>query len=162
MISDGDDLPNPSILVRYVGFNKMRKDENDNIISPYYTAFEERPAEDYLSVTWCEHYVGCPDEQLRCAIDAIRNSNIDVRPKACFCIVNTEQLKAASAGHGAKIREVYLPEDDNPAHAGIYGISPTETILLEKLATETWSRFLTKDAADALPQSKCAKFAGVA
>lgn len=65
MTADGDDLPGPSRVVRYVPYGRMRKDEDDNFLGPYPSAFEERAVDDYLSVTWCEYFVGSDDEQLR-------------------------------------------------------------------------------------------------
>lgn len=156
MISEGDELPNPSRIVRYVGFNKMFKDEDENIFGPAIAAFELRPDEDYLSATWCEYFAGAPDEQLRCAIEAIRNDR-KVGGKACFCVANTQELKAIAAEFGATIRGVYLPVASNPAHSGVYGISSDEKQLLERLASETWAEFFTKEMADALPLSECSK-----
>ncbi|ANB33277.1 hypothetical protein M2324_003604 [Rhodovulum sulfidophilum] len=135
----------------------MRKDEDDNFLGPYPSAFEERAVDDYLSVTWCEYFVGSDDEQLRCSVEAIRSSNMDVRPKACFCLANTTDVLAAIDDAGSNGRAVYHPEGDNDAHAGIYGIAPEEAKLLARLADEVWCAFLTKDTANALPESGCAK-----
>ena len=157
MINRGDNLPNPSSVVRYIGYAKMRRDEDDNLLGPAPAAFQQKPNQDYLSVTWCEYFAGSANEQLRCAIEAIRDSNIQVKPKACFCVAITADLKAVAAEYNATTREIYFPEEDNPAHAGIYGIPPDELKLLEKLSSEAWGSFLTKDDADALamPQTGC-------
>ena len=155
MVAEGEDLPSPGRLVRNVSYGKMRKDENDNFIGPEASAFARRDSEAYLSVTWCEYFEGSKDEQLRSSIDAIRNSNLDVKPKACFCVAPIDNLFEAISYFGAEARAVYYPEHDNIAHAGVYGISPDETFLLEQLAPEVWSDFLTKQAADALPVRDC-------
>lgn len=156
MVSSGDDLPNPGRIVRFAGFNRMFKDEDDNVLGPSVNAFELRPDEKYLSVTWCEYFVGDPNQQLRCAVEAIRSSR-KVGAKACFCIADVEEISAAGVQYEVAVRHVYHPEDSNPAHAGVYGIGPEESDLLEHLAEETWSNFLTKDEADALPLTDCAK-----
>lgn len=156
MISDGDNLPNPSRVVRYAGFAKMFKGEDDNVIRPSVNAFTPKADEAYLSVTWCEYFSGQSDEQLRCAIEAIRASRT-VGPKACFCLANTADIKATAAEFGIETREIYHPEDDNPAHAGIYSISVDEKQLLERLADDTWSQFLKVQDADALPVTECPK-----
>lgn len=157
MVSNGDQLPNPSKVVRYVGFAKMFRDEDDNVLGPAATAFKIRNGEKYLSVTWCEYFEGEGAEQLRCAIEAIRSSSIDVKPKACFCVASTEDINSCAASFGRVTYEVYLPQDDNVAHAGVFEISPEEAQLLERLADEVWAEFLTKDMADALPLSECRK-----
>jgi hypothetical protein len=156
LVSNGDDLPRPSTVVHYAGFNRMAKDNDDRILGPFPSAFERQPDHDSLSVTWSEYYVGAPDVRLRCAIEAIRSS-LNVKPKACFCVAYTEELLAIITKHGQVGRAVYLPEDDNPAHAGIYGIAPEELLLQEALAATAWSRFLTKEMANNLPLDKCTK-----
>ena len=163
MVAKGDDLPIPSRVVRYVPSGRMRKHEDDDniIFGPNPNAFEQRATDNYLSVTWCQYFEGSKDQQLRCSIEAIRNSKLEVKPKACFCIAETDSLFAAIQDAGKHGRAVYHPEDDNLAHAGIYGIAPDELQLLARLADEVWSDYLTKGAADALPTSDCAKSANV-
>ncbi len=157
MTARGDELPNPSRVVRYVPFGRMRRDDFENCLGPNPNAFEQRAVDDYLSVTWCEYFVGNVDAQLRCAVEAIRSSKINVKAMACFCVADAPDVLSAirSAGHPG--RTVYLPEEDNPAHAGVCGIPPDDAQLLARLAEEIWSTFLTKDAADHLPISACAK-----
>ena len=65
MVSEGDELPNPSNVVRYAGFGKMAKDKDETVSGPSPTAFHGSPDEDYLSVTWCEYFVGTADQQLK-------------------------------------------------------------------------------------------------
>jgi hypothetical protein len=154
LVSSGDELPRPSTVVRHVGFNKMGKDEDEQVLGPLASAFEQRINEDCLSVTWSEYYAGSPESRLRCAIEAIRNS-MKVGSRACFCIADTDAVLAVIAEHGREGRAVFLPEDNNPAHAGIYGVSPEESQLLETLAATTWGRFLTKEMADNLPLGEC-------
>jgi hypothetical protein len=137
----------------------MRKD-GDDLIGPEYTAFQQRDTEDYLSVTWCEYFEGGNDQQLRCAIEAIRSSR-NVGGKACFCVALTTDVLGAVQDAGKTGRAVYYPEEDNAAHAGIHGISPDDSLLLAHLAEGVWYSYLTKEAADALPTSACAKSADV-
>lgn len=160
MISDGDELPNPSRVVRFAGFNKMFKDADDNVVGPSVNVFELRPGEAYLSVTWCEYFGGTPPERLRCAVEAIRASRT-VGSKACFCVANIHDLNAVCEEFGIAVRHVYHPVDGNPAHAGIYGITPQEGQVLERLAEETWCDFLTKAQADALPLTACVESDGL-
>lgn len=161
MTVDGNDIPDLSRVVRYVPYGKMRKDEHDNFLGPYPSAFEERAVDNYLSITWCEYFAGLADEQLRCAVEAIRNSNMNVKAKACFCVADTSEVLNAIQGIGRLGRAIYHPEVDNDAHVGIYGIAPEEVQLLARLADEVWCDYLTKDAADALPTSECNRSANV-
>lgn len=161
MTAEGDDLPNPSRIVRYVPYGKMRRDEDDNYIGPLPSAFEERPVEDYLSVTWCEYYDGSADAQLRCAIEAIRNSNMNVKAKACFCLADSPAVLHAVAEAERVGRVIYHPEDDNQAHAGVHGVTPDDAHLLARLADEVWFSFLTRETADRIPLGDCNKSAAV-
>lgn len=135
----------------------MEKDENGQLLGPYPNAFERRQVDEELSVTWCEYFVGEPNQQLRCAIEAIRNSKLDVKPLACFCVADTPRILDAVQDSGNRGRAVYLPEADNHAHAGIYGIDPENALLLQTLASEVWKEYLTKTIADNLPAAECAK-----
>lgn len=168
MVSEGDELPNPSTVVRYVGFNQMEH-YGGNVVGPLPTAFEGRATDDSLSVTWCEYFVGDPDHQLRCAIETIRSS-MNVKAKACFCVARTDHLAAAGATFGRAPKAVYLPVHGNDAHAGILDVMPAdleaitedELKLLDLLAGQAWSRFLTREMADELPLAQCEKSPDVA
>ena len=149
--------------MRYVGFNQMEHNDG-NVVGPLPTAFEGRATDDSLSVTWCEYFSGDRDHQLRCAIETIRGS-MNVKPKACFCVAQTDHLATAGATFGRAPRAVYLPVPGNDAHTGIYDVMPAdleaitedELKLLGLLAGQAWSRFLTKEIADALPLAECEK-----
>ncbi len=84
-------------------------------------------------------------------------ASLDVKSKACFCVANTDALSESINSYGGVFRAVYLPRADNPAHAGVFGVSADESELLEKLAAEAWCEFFTKDASDALSSSECSK-----
>ena len=71
--------------------------------------------------------------------------------------MDTHTVLAAIEAAGSEGRAVDHPEVDNKAHAGIYSLSVEEANLLAHLADEVWCEFLTKDNADALPMSGCAK-----
>ena len=81
MTADNEDLPNTSRVVRYVPYGRMRRDEDDNYLGPLPSAFEARPIDKYLSVTWCEYFEGSAHNQLGCAIEALRCSSISVNLK---------------------------------------------------------------------------------
>lgn len=157
MTSEGDDLPDPSRVVRLVSYGRMRRDADDNNLGPLPEAFVERPVDNYLSVTWCEYFKGSAKAQLRCTIEALRNSDMRVSAKACFCVGKSTEIIAAIEAHGASGRAIYYPTDDNPAHAGIHGVDEQAKLLQAFLADEVWTEFLTKQDADAIPLGDCKK-----
>ena len=154
MLSEGDPIPVSSTVVRYVGFGKMAKDADDNIIGPAFTAFVMRSGEDYLSVSWCQFYSGSVEEQMGCAIEDLRSS-LNVKPKGCFCVAEVEKLKQDADLFSASLATFFHPMDENPSHAGIYGIGTDNRQLQDYVARKSWRRFLTKENADALPSGDC-------
>jgi hypothetical protein len=95
---------------------------------------------------------------------------MNVKAKACFCVARTDDLAAAGATFGRAPRAVYLPVHGNDAHAGILDVMPAdleaitedELKLLDLLAGQAWSRFLTREMADELPLAQCEKSPDVA
>lgn len=144
-------------VVRYVPWAKLRRDENDNVLGVLPQAFSLRADEEYLSVTWCEYFSGTPDEQLRCAIEAIRGSAIDVRPKAQFATGVVGEIRAhmQSDPKNHRLRFVHEPTQDNDAHAAIKRWPDHSDDLLELLAAEIWADCTDKTQADALPLGQC-------
>lgn len=146
-------------VVRFVPWGKLRKDEDDNVLGALPAAFALRDEEEYLSVTWCEYFAGTKDEKTRCAIEAIRNSDLKVGSKARFALGNVGEIRQRVEGrqNGRKLRIIHEPEPDNPAHAAIRHWPRDDDELLDLLAQAEWSDILTADEADTLPVSDCQK-----
>ena len=143
-------------VVRFVPWGKLRKDEDDNVLGVLGVAFALRDGEAGLSVTWCEYFKGTSDEMLRCAIEAIRNSDMKVGAKAQFSVAQVEYLKSFASENGKKFRFIHEPEDDNAAHAAVRGwIRPEEDDLLELIAEDYWCELIDKSTADQLPLCDC-------
>lgn len=144
-------------IVRHVPWGKLRKDEDDNVLGVLPDAFALREREPSLSVTWCEYFSGEPDEQLRCAIEAIRGS-IEVRPKACFALGEVGRVRACAEGRpkAKRLRIIHDPNPKNPAHASLINWPHDDWQLLELLAEAEWSQLLTRAYADQLPLTACA------
>lgn len=144
-------------IVRFVPWGKLRKDEDLNVLGVMPDAFALRDGEPSLSVTWCEYFAGSSDEQLRCAIEAIRNSR-SVGSKARFAVGEVGSVRACASGrpNATRLRIIHDPEDDNPAHASLINWPRDDLQLLELLAESEWSQLLTADDADQLPLTACA------
>lgn len=144
-------------IVRFVPWTKLRKDEDDNVLGVLPDAFALKDGEPSLSVTWCEYYAGVADEQLRCAIEAIRGS-IKVGGKARFALGEVGRVRACAEGrpNARRLRIIHDPEDNNPAHASLINWPRDDLQLLELLAETEWSQLLTGPDADQLPLTECA------
>jgi hypothetical protein len=154
----GDNLPPDHHVVRLVTYSRLRKDENNTPIGVNFDAFLRRENEDGLSVTWLEYLPGATKaERTVAAVQAIRASAMTVSAKSGFAIGNVGAISATCAERQHKIRVIHWPEDDNKAHAEIRQLPRDDLVLLERLASSTWSELVLNagikptDAAKAAP-----------
>lgn len=125
-------------VVRQVSPGRLRKDADGNVVGVLHTAFERPETHDGLSVSRLEHFPGERDDQLRATVGAIRNSLPSMSKNSGFVVGNVEAIKNNCLEHNQKIRIIYMPEDDNPAHSELRQFPRSNDILFEELATETW------------------------
>jgi hypothetical protein len=69
-------IPPDNHVVRYASWNKLRRDENDEVIGVLGEAFRMRDSDKSLSTTWLEYFGGSRNEQIVAAVRAIRASAI--------------------------------------------------------------------------------------
>lgn len=129
-------------VVRYVPWQRLRKDEKDNVDGILGAAFRLRDDEKALSATWLEYFPGERPAQVTAAVQAIRASTLKVGSKSGFAVGEVGAIKAACASRGHKIRIVHEPEDDNKAHVAVRQIPRDDAQLLELLATEAWAELV--------------------
>jgi hypothetical protein len=123
--------------MRYVPWNKLRKDENDNVLGFLGEAFRLRPDEDALSVNWLEYFEGAWEAKIQASVTTFR-STLKVGPKSAFGIGNIGKIKEVCRARRAAVRIVYEPTDDNPSHSGIRRLPREDTILLDALAADAF------------------------
>lgn len=152
----GDNLPPEHHVVRLVAFSRLRKDEHSNPIGLNYEAFLRREIDDGLSVTWLEYFAGDKPAQTVAAIQAIRASAIKPGAKSGFAIGNVGAIAAACKERQHKIRIIHSPEDDNKAHAEIRQLPRDDIVLLEQLASSTWSELVLNSAILPIGEAKSA------
>jgi hypothetical protein len=156
-------LPDKDHVVRYVPWARLRKDEDNNVIGLLGAAFRLREGEEYLSATWVEFFEGEREENLGCAVRAIRASDIDVRPQSGFAVGNVALIKARCLAdkNRLKIRIIHEKADDNPAHAALRLWPRDNELLLELLAETDWAEtILNKKISEACPDEtgcRCAR-----
>ena len=56
-----------------------------------------------------------------------------------FVVGNVKAIKDKCESHGHKIRIIFMPEENNPAHSELRQFPRDNDRLLEALAVETWS-----------------------
>jgi hypothetical protein len=135
-------------VVRYVSWNKLRKNENDEVIGVLGEAFKMRDSDKSLSVTWIEYFPGDRSEQIAESVQAIRASKLAVKPKSGFAVGQVGAIQRQCSARNYKIRIFHEPEDDNAAHAAVKSLPRDDMELLEELASGAWSEcVLNKDIA---------------
>lgn len=135
-------LPINDHVVRYVSWNKLRKDENDEVVGVLAEAFKMRDSDKFLSATWLEYFPGSREEQVCAAVRAIRASKLDVKPKSGFVIGEVGAIQAECAARNYKVLILHEPEDDNKAHVAVKLLPRDDMELLERLATGAWSEWI--------------------
>jgi hypothetical protein len=128
--------------MRYVPWTKLRRDgdDNDKVLGFLPQAFQLKPDEEYLSVSWVEFY-GDPTMNVRDAIWAKRKV-IKAGAKSAFAIGNVGTIKETCLIREAKVRIVHEPEDDEPAHSAIRRLPREDLALLAALAEEAFSEMI--------------------
>jgi hypothetical protein len=126
-------------LLRYVPHSRLRRDDTtQEVIGPLPAAFRLRPGEEYLSATWCEFFAGAPEQQVSCAIMAVRGSTLKVTRNSAFTLATVAAIKGAMATF--KLRIIHEPESDNPAHAALRRWPESENDdLFQMIADDVWS-----------------------
>lgn len=137
-VNFGMALPDPDHVVRHVSWNKLQKDENDNVLGFLPQAFALRENEDGLSVNWIEHFDGCHDERIAKTIQELRKT-ISVKPKSAFGISTVQAIKQTCRNTPKAIRVVYWPNDNNVTHSLIRHLPPDDSALLDALSKEAFN-----------------------
>jgi hypothetical protein len=105
-------LPVEDHVVRYVPKPRLRRDEDGNVIGVLPQAFERREDEDYLSVTWLEHFCSEYEAGLRAASAAIRRQ-LKVKPRDGFTVGNVGKIVEVCESVEVRIRLLHEEEPEN-------------------------------------------------
>ena len=123
--------------MRYVPWGRLRRDGDDNVLGFLPQGFQRRETEESLSVNWIEYFSGDRHSQITTSGRMFRQT-ITVGSKSAFGIGNVGNIKDVCRAHGAVVRIIYEPTDDNPAHAGIRRLPREDFTLLEALAADAF------------------------
>src|SRR5689334_9340834 len=101
-------MPKPSLppdehVVRYVRKRLLRRDENDAVIGVLPQAFEHRDGEEYLSVTWLQHFSRVYEEGLKGSAAAIRRQ-LSVKGGDGFTVGQVGEVTAVCDSRGCRVR----------------------------------------------------------
>lgn len=140
-IGKGQKLPATDHIARHVSWQRLRKDEDDNVLGVLPEAFQLRLGELGMSVNWLEYYPGDHQARLAAVIGNLR-VNLDIRPKSAFAIANVGALENCCTQSGSSVKIVYMPTNGIPCHALVRDMSHDDLGLLALLADEVFTEFV--------------------
>jgi hypothetical protein len=142
MMNKGANLPDDHHVMRFVPWNRLLRDDVDNVIGFLPQAFALRPGEESLSVNWLEYFGGDRITNIRDSVLKFRGT-YKVGKKSAFGIANVKKIgDTCSATAGVKVRVVYEPSRKNPAHSGIRRLPRDDLTLLDALAVDAFSELV--------------------
>jgi hypothetical protein len=136
-------IPEDNHILHHIPWNKLRKNENDEVIGILGEVFKMRETEKYLSANWLEHFTGTYGEQIIAAVQEVRKCLV-VRSKSGFAIGKVDDIKTlCTEKRNLKIRIVYYPTTTktgykNNSHVAVKSLPADDMELFELLATEAW------------------------
>lgn len=133
-----DQLPDEAHVARYVGGNRLIKDDFGSVVGVFPEAFALREGEEYLSVTWVEYFAGDICQKLTAAVHAIRRT-IRARSTSRYLIGNVGHLKKTCRSRECAIRVLREPIDGNDGHTAVRRYASQDLALLALLASEVFT-----------------------
>jgi len=126
----GDAIPDADHVVRLCKASTV----DNGVIQA--TAFMLRRVEQYLSVNWLENLNRSDRMSEVRELQDLYRSKFKVGAGARLAVLNVGILKAKveNESNGAQLRVLHEPEDFDPSHAGIYGISHDDDLVAELIA----------------------------
>lgn len=130
-------IPNDHHVMRYVRRKGLRRDENGIVLGILPQALELRPKEEFLSVTWLEHFSLEYEEGFIEASKAICKT-LEVKKKDGFSVSKVEDIFKGCASFDVKIRILHEPEEENSGHVAVRRFPRDNIELLDLLAAESF------------------------
>jgi hypothetical protein len=148
-------------IMRYIAPAQVLRDSDTNEVKGFFgaalalkPASANYPAEEYLSVTWCDYFEGSPECKTRCSAEVIRNS-MTVRSNACFAVAQVKLVRDFMLSAKKTLRFIHEPDEKNAAHAAVRHWPIDTTELFERMAQEVWTKLYSKAEIDAMQLTDC-------
>lgn len=134
-LSRGNNIPNEDDVVRHIHHKKLAFNDNGEIIGIFPQAFEMRPNESTLSVSWLDCFLGTKEEKLQQTLVSLKKV-LDVKPRNGMAIANVGLLKEiAKQQSEISLRIAYAPTKLDIAHSEIHHLRRDDDALAEVMAT---------------------------
>lgn len=137
----GMKLPATDHVARHVPWSRLRKDEDHKVLGLLPEAFQLRPYEPGLSVSWLEYYPGDRSDQIKAVAKDIRSSR-DIGTKSAFGIGNVGTLDGRCKDYGAPVKVVFAPTNGIPSHSLIKNLRQDDLTLLSLVAEDIFKEII--------------------
>ena len=132
-------LPEDHVARRVKPSLVQRDEDTKEPIGIFPEAFQLRPEEPDLSVSWLEYFAGDRLARMKAVVE---HSELELRPRDGFGVLQVGVLSEICERHGAKVRVIYDPKPKNPAHTGVH-LYPRDNRAMEaelanKAAQDLW------------------------
>jgi hypothetical protein len=145
-INRGMAIPDLNHVMRHIHWNKLQKDENNNVLGILPQALALRACDEgALSVNWVEYYDGTYDEKINKTVQDIRKA-VKVGPKSAFGVSTVHAIKEACKNTSRLIKIVYWPNLNNHSHGLIQHLPNDDMALLDALSKEAFSVLIHNSA----------------
>ena len=123
--------------MRHVSSQRLRRDEDGNILGFLPQAFALRPGEESLSVSWLEISDGDQNTRIKKIIWELRAAK-GIGKTSAFGIGNVGNIKSICKNNSAIVKIVYAPTKNIPSHSDIRHLPKDNLSLLQALATDAF------------------------
>jgi hypothetical protein len=135
-LSRGNHIPNEDDVVRHIHHKKIAFNDDGKIIGIFPQAFELRPNESTLSVSWLDCFAGTKEEKLKQTLASLEKV-LDVGSKNGMAIASVGLLKdIAKQQSEIELRVAYAPTKLDIAHSEIHHLKRDDVALAEIMASD--------------------------
>ena len=150
-LKKNDPIADEEHIARYIPWNKLRKDMDDNVIGILGEAFKLRPKENGLSSTRLEHFSGTFTQQAHSAVKEVRKY-YNVKQKSHFAVGQAGLIKDFfKEQKQIKVHIISFPTQarlhdgtpyKNNSHVLVNKLPNDDMELLDLLASDVWNNLV--------------------
>lgn len=132
----GDPVPDVHHIARYCGGATLNEDGTPNGAAFRLRLRSGKP-EQFLSVNWLEHLaLGSREAELIELRKVLNGKGLQLGATARIAILNVGELRqhvAANSPDGRALQVLHEPEQADPSHSGIHGLSLDDDLIAESI-----------------------------
>ena len=116
----GEKIPDAHHVLRYVGWKQLIvAEDGETVTGVFHQAFQLRPDEEYLSVTWVEFFSGEICDRVCDAVRSFRAEFPNAGKKSRYLMANVGVFHNICQRRDRKVRILHEPDGQNHAHVAV-------------------------------------------